>query len=148
MSTDEIQAARVQVAKAHRLSLAKVEMLETVERSSAGGCNWAGMNYTVLRALGALGLLTYKTECAPQYAGYRITAAGREVIAPVLEARAARRAKLDEQADAERAASASREARRALKIDGSGYYLPDAADDEIRRELGIDQILAAAKGAK
>ncbi len=131
------------IAKTHKLTLRQVEELESISHIR-GACNFAGSAHSVLEKLAEKGLVSYNPNKSPQWRGYRITEAGSKVLEPLKAEQARRRAEYDRQEDERREAANREYARHALKLDGSGYESNESIEAEVRRELGLDKLFAAA----
>lgn len=139
---------RTEARMQHKLTERQLWVLESAAESLSGK-DWQSL-HDVFTALERKGFVAFKNPTAStSRRGYSVTPAGYAVVRPIQDAQAARRRADDEERTARYAAEEEASARRALKLDGSAYDSNESTDDVIRRELGIDKILAeGAKGAK
>ena len=141
-----VELRRAEARAQYKLTERQLWVLESAAESLSGK-DWQSL-HDVFTALARKGFVAFKKPTASAQArGYSVTQAGYEIVRPIQIALAARRLAADEEQAARFAAEEEVRARRELKLDGSTYDSDESIDDAIRRELGIDKILASAEGS-
>lgn len=139
-----IELRRTEARMQHKLTERQLSVLEhATERLS--GVDWQGL-HDVFTALERKGFVAFKNPTAPApRRGYSVTPAGYAVVRPIQDAQTAHRRAEDDERHARYAAEEEDEAKRLLMLDGGTYHSNESTDDVIRRELGIDKILAEGR---